>query len=136
MVAVQIAIGAVIRRERQLRRWRLRDVAVHTGLSVVYLGEIERGGKYPSAFVLEKIAAAFTMPMPELFVRVADELRGTLAASKPDVQWSIAAQSNGDTTAPDMLDALMERLGPDERRSVTDFGAFLLARRNAVREGQ
>ncbi len=92
MVAVQFAIGAVIRRERQLRDWRLRDLAARTGLSVVYLGEIERGGKYPSALVLEKVAAAFAMPMAELFARVAEELRGHPDRENAAIQFPIAAR--------------------------------------------
>jgi len=125
---VQHAIGAVIRRERQMRDWRLRDVAARTGLSVVYLGEIERGRKYPSAFVLEKVAAAFAMPVPELFARVAEELRGGATTSLPDVRFSAATDEPD--AAPDAMHTLMDRLGPGKRRTLADFGAFLLARRD------
>ena len=43
---------------------------------MVYLGEIERGKKYPSALVLERLASALDLTVPDLLEHVADELRG------------------------------------------------------------
>ena len=131
MVDVQRAVGAVIRRERQLRDWRLLDVAERTGLSVVYLGEIERGKKYPSATVLEKIAVAFALPMPELFALVAAELasRGGVSVTRPGRKPEIRFAANHADAAPGEMETLMRRLGPTERQTLADLGAFLLARR-------
>src|SRR5260370_40910000 len=69
-------MGAVIRRERRERGLTLKELAERAALSVVYIGELERGKKYPSAVVLERLAAALELPMPELLELVADEVRG------------------------------------------------------------
>src|SRR5262249_30365588 len=69
-------IGAVVRRERRERNLTLRDLAERSILSVVYLGEIERGKKYPSALVLERLAKGLDISVSDLLELFADELRG------------------------------------------------------------
>lgn len=76
MSDLQQQMGTTIRRERQALGLTLKDLAERAALSVVYLGEIERGKKYPSALVLEKLAEALELSMPDLLERVAEELRG------------------------------------------------------------
>ena len=76
MADLQHTVGAVIRRERRERRLTLKVLAERSALSVVYLGEIERGKKYPSAQVLEQLAKAIELDLAELLELVADELRG------------------------------------------------------------
>jgi transcriptional regulator with XRE-family HTH domain len=76
MEDLQQTMGAVIRRERRERHLTLKDLAERAGLSVVYLGEIERGKKYPSALVLERLAKALDLDVPDLLEYVADEMRG------------------------------------------------------------
>jgi transcriptional regulator with XRE-family HTH domain len=76
MVDLQQAVGVVIRRERRLRGMTLRELAERSALSTVYLGEIERGKKYPSALVLERLAQALGLTVPDLLELLADELRG------------------------------------------------------------
>src|SRR5262245_4181713 len=71
-------MGAVIRRERQERNLTLKELAQRSALSVVYLGEIERGKKYPSALVLERLAQALDLDVSDLLALVADELRAPL----------------------------------------------------------
>lgn len=73
-------IGAVIRRVRQDRSRTLKRVAKAAGLSVVYLGEIERGKKYPSAAVLERLAAALGIDLSDLLELVAEALRAEAPA--------------------------------------------------------
>lgn len=75
MADLQETIGAVIRRARQEAELTLKELSDKAILSVVYLGEIERGKKYPSALVLERLATALDLTVPELLERVADELR-------------------------------------------------------------
>src|SRR6476661_3605565 len=77
---LQETMGAVIRRARQERSLTLKALASEAGLSVVYLGEIERGKKYPSAPVLERLAAALDLELSDVLELVADELR---AESQP-----------------------------------------------------
>lgn len=75
MADLQETIGAVIRRARQEADLTLKELADRAILSVVYLGEIERGKKYPSALVLERLASALDLTVPDLLERVAEELR-------------------------------------------------------------
>ncbi|WP_376796352.1 helix-turn-helix domain-containing protein [Thermogemmatispora sp.] len=77
MADLQETLGKVIRRERQQRRLTMRELGERAGLSEIYVGEIERGQKYPSARVLESVAAALELEVAELLELVAAELRGT-----------------------------------------------------------
>ena len=76
MVDLQQALGAVIREERRIRRLTLRHLAASAAVSTVYLGEIERGKKYPSALVLERLCGALELSVSDVLERVAYELRG------------------------------------------------------------
>ena len=76
MADLQQTMGAVLRRERRERQLTLKELAERSSLSVVYLGEIERGKKYPSALVLERLADALDLNVSDLLELFADELRG------------------------------------------------------------
>lgn len=76
MADLQQTMGAVLRRERRERQMTLKELAERSSLSVVYVGEIERGKKYPSALVLERLAGALDMTVSDVLEIVADELRG------------------------------------------------------------
>ncbi|HLY29460.1 MAG TPA: helix-turn-helix transcriptional regulator [Ktedonobacterales bacterium] len=73
---LQRTIGAIIRRERRARALTLKELAERSIISVVYLGEIERGKKYPSPVVLERLAKGLELETPDLLELIADELRG------------------------------------------------------------
>ena len=75
MADLQRTMGVVIRRERHERDLTLKALAGRPALSVVYLGEIERGKKYPSALVLERLAEALDLDLSDLLALVADEMR-------------------------------------------------------------
>jgi transcriptional regulator with XRE-family HTH domain len=75
MADLQETLGAVIREERRKRRRTMKWLAEKAGLSLVYLGEIERGKKYPSALVLERVAWALDLPVAGLLELVAADLR-------------------------------------------------------------
>ncbi|HEX8731530.1 MAG TPA: helix-turn-helix transcriptional regulator [Ktedonobacterales bacterium] len=72
---LQTAVGAVIRRERHERGLTLKELATRAIISVVYLGEIERGKKYPSPVTLERLAEALDLTTPDLLERIAYTLR-------------------------------------------------------------
>jgi transcriptional regulator with XRE-family HTH domain len=76
MMDLQRTMGAVIRRERRERQLTLKDLAERSAISLVYLGEIERGKKYPSALVLERLAKSLDLGVPDLLEYVAEEMRG------------------------------------------------------------
>ncbi len=81
MADLQQTVGAVVRRERRKRKRTMKSLAQEAALSLVYLGEIERGKKYPSALVLERLADALGIAVADLLEMVAGELR--VAASLP-----------------------------------------------------
>ena len=56
-----MAINEELRNRRLCKCWRLRDVAMATGLSVSYLSNLERGRTEPSLKTLRKIAACYGM---------------------------------------------------------------------------
>ena len=72
---LQEILGKVIRQERQNRRMTIKDLGDKAGLSEIYVGEIERGQKYPSAKVLESIATALDLGIADLLELVAEEIR-------------------------------------------------------------
>ena len=76
MADLQQTVGAVIRKERRRRRRTMKSVAQEAAVSLVYLGEIEHGKKYPSALVLERLSQALGLAVSDLLVLVAMELRG------------------------------------------------------------
>src|SRR5579883_1711062 len=75
MADLQQTVGLVIRRERRLRGLTMKALARRAAVSLVYLGEIERGKKYPSALVLERLAEALDLDVSDVLGLVADDLR-------------------------------------------------------------
>jgi len=57
-----LALGKVIRTQRQLAQLSLRDLAALTDVSNAYLPQIERGMHEPSVRVLRSIAEALDLP--------------------------------------------------------------------------
>src|SRR5713226_7135820 len=76
MADLQEIIGRVIRRERQDRHLTIKELGDKAGLSEIYVGEIERGQKYPSAKVLESLAIALDLDVADLLEFMAEEIRG------------------------------------------------------------
>lgn len=83
MTDLQATLGLILRRERKSRRLTLRELADRAGVSLVYLGEIERGKKYPSALVVERLAAALELDVSDLLELVVAELRAAPAGGYP-----------------------------------------------------
>ena len=75
MADLQQTVGLVIRRERRLRGLTMKALAKRAAVSLVYLGEIERGKKYPSALVLERLAEALDLDVWDVLDLVASDLR-------------------------------------------------------------
>lgn len=75
MADLQETLGAVIRKERRSRHRTMGWLAEQAAISLVYLGEIERGKKYPSALILERLAWALGLPVHVVLELVAEELR-------------------------------------------------------------
>src|SRR2546429_7021530 len=86
MADLQEIIGRVIRRERQDRQLTIKELGDKAGLSEIYVGEIERGQKYPSARVLESLADALEMDVADLLEAMAEEIR---SEREPEVRNAI-----------------------------------------------
>jgi len=65
-VADRQEIGERIRRGRSERGWTLADLSVRTGIKVPNLSRLEKGKHLPSLETLEKMAAAFDLPVAAL----------------------------------------------------------------------
>lgn len=62
-----MTLGTAIRSIRKEHNFTLKDLAMHAGLSVTYLSELERDRINPSVNSVQKIAIAFHMPLNALF---------------------------------------------------------------------
>ena len=63
---VRAALAKNIKAFRGCRNWSQADLAEKSGLSIVYLSDIERGNKWPYLDTLVKIAGAFKIEVYEL----------------------------------------------------------------------
>ena len=64
---VATALGRRIRKLRQTRGWSQERLAEHAGLDRSYIAGIEVGARNPSLKALEKLAAALSVTISELF---------------------------------------------------------------------
>lgn len=127
MADLQQAMGTVIRRERRDRQMTLRELAERAALSEVYLGEVERGKKYPSAVVLERLAGALQLGVADLLELVADEVRGVPQPVTNAIGFVMPTQPG---MAPRItVKRLVNLLEPEEVATMAGLGAFFIARR-------
>ena len=79
------ALGAQVRRLRLDRRLSQEKLAELSGINPKYLGRIELGKSDPGAYVLVRLAAAFRVPIGELFetVRSAGSAQSTTHRVSP-----------------------------------------------------
>jgi transcriptional regulator with XRE-family HTH domain len=63
---VRLILAGNLKLYRGRRNWSQADLAEKSGLSVVYLSDIERGNKWPYLDTLVKLAEAFEMEVFEL----------------------------------------------------------------------
>ena len=127
MADLQEILGRVIRQERQNRRLTIKDLGEKSGLSEIYVGEIERGQKYPSATVLESLANALDLDIAELLELVAEAIRG---GREPQMTTAIGfALANPGQPRRTVVKRIVNMLDEGEVESVADFSAFLLSKR-------
>jgi transcriptional regulator with XRE-family HTH domain len=106
MADLQRTVGEVIRRERRNRRLTLKDLAERAIISVVYLGEIERGKKYPSPVVLERLAGALELEVSDLLELVAIEMRGPQPQMLRAIGFSQSARTSAAPTGGRVINLL------------------------------
>src|SRR5947209_6752888 len=128
---LQEILGKVIRQERQNRRLTIKDLGDKAGLSEIYVGEIERGQKYPSAKVLESIAGALDLDLADLLELMADEIRGE---RQPETVEAIGFTLPSTPGQPRRLvvKKIVNMLNEGDVESVADFSAFLLSKQQDI----
>jgi transcriptional regulator with XRE-family HTH domain len=60
-------LGKNLKLFRSRRNWSQADLAEHTGISLTFLGDIERGKKWPYPDTLTNLARALDIEVHELF---------------------------------------------------------------------
>jgi transcriptional regulator with XRE-family HTH domain len=128
MADLQEIMGRVIRRERQERRLTIKELGDKAGLSEIYVGEIERGQKYPSSKVLESIAGALDLDLADLLELMAEEIR---SERQPEAVQTIGFTLPSTPGQPRRLvvKKIVNMLDEGEAQSVADFSAYLLSKR-------
>lgn len=124
---LQEIIGRVIRRERQERQMTIKELGDKAGLSEIYVGEIERGQKYPSAKVLESLARALDMDIADLLELMAEEVRAEREPQHTNVIGFALPATPGQPRRL-VVKQMVNMLDDGEVDSIADFGAFLLSR--------
>jgi transcriptional regulator with XRE-family HTH domain len=119
---LQEIMGRVIRRERQDRQLTMKELGEKAGLSEIYIGEIERGQKYPSSKVLESLAQALDLDIADLLQLVAEEIRFERQPQQVNAIGFIVGQPRRQ-----VMRQMVNMLGDQELDTVTSFSAFLLS---------
>ena len=125
MADLQETLGAVLRRERRERGLTMKTLSERAALSEVYLSEVERGKKYPSALVLERLAEALGLAVPDLLELVADELRGPAPLTRA-IGFALPSKSGSPRVA---VKRIVQAMATEDVETMADLGAFLLSRR-------
>ena len=124
---LQEIIGRVIRRERQDRHLTIKELGDKAGLSEIYVGEIERGQKYPSSKVLESLAQALDVDIAELLELFAEEIR---QERMPEATRAIGFTLPSTSGQPRrmVVKKIVNLLEEGDVDSIADFSAFLLSK--------
>ena len=126
MSDLQEIVGRVIRRERQDRQLTIKELGEKAGLSEIYVGEIERGQKYPSSKVLESLAAALDLDMAELLELMAEEIRAEREPQTSAIGFTLPATPGQPRRL--VVKRIVNMLDEGDVASVADFSAFLLSK--------
>jgi len=127
MTDLQEIIGKVIRRERLDRQLTIKELGDKAGLSEIYVGEIERGQKYPSSKVLESIAQALDLDLADLLELMAEEIR---SERQPETVNAIGFTLPSTPGQPRRLvvKKIVNMLNEGDVESIANFSAFLLSK--------
>ncbi len=133
-VDLQEVIGRVIRRERQDRHLTIKELGDKAGLSEIYVGEIERGQKYPSAKVLESLAGAMELDMADVLELMAEEIRYERMKHLPQMTNSIGFTLPVTPNQPRRLviKKMVNMLTEGDIESVANFSEFLLSKHSSI----
>jgi transcriptional regulator with XRE-family HTH domain len=131
---LQEIIGRVIRRERQDRHLKIKELADKAGVSEIYIGEIERGQKYPSSTVLESIAHALELDIAEFLELMAEEIRSEREPQTASNAIGFTLPSTPGQPRRIAVKRIVNMLDEGDMESVANFSSFLLSRRTTPQE--
>jgi transcriptional regulator with XRE-family HTH domain len=114
--AVRLALGAALRRHREVTGRTLTAIAAEAGCSPAHLSEVERGRKDVSVEMLVAIAYALGVRVSRVYAEVA----GSLAPSPDEPRWPADPRAR--------LEMAAGQLSRDGLRAVAEFGAFMAMR--------
>jgi transcriptional regulator with XRE-family HTH domain len=131
MADLQEIIGRVIRRERQDRQLTIKELGDKAGLSEIYVGEIERGQKYPSSKVLENLAGALDLDMADLLELMAEEIRFERQPETVNAIGFVLPSTPGQPRRL-VVKRIVNMLNEGDVESVANFSAFLLSKQQDI----
>jgi transcriptional regulator with XRE-family HTH domain len=131
MADLQEIIGRVIRRERQDRQLTIKELGDKAGLSEIYVGEIERGQKYPSSKVLENLARALDLDMADLLEFMAEEIRFERQPETVNAIGFVLPSTPGQPRRL-VVKRIVNMLNEGDVESVANFSAFLLSKQQDI----
>src|SRR2546427_13259689 len=128
---LQQILGRVIRRERQYLHLTIKELGDKAGLSEIYVGEIERGQKYPSSKVLESLAQGLELDIADLLELMAEEIR---FERQPETANAIGFTLPSTPGQPRRLvvKKIVNMLDEGDVESVANFSAFLLSKQQDI----
>lgn len=124
---LQEVLGRVIRRERQERNLTIKELGEKAGLSEIYVGEIERGQKYPSSRVLESLAQALDLDIADLLELIAEEIRYEREPQHVNAIGFALPNLPGQPRRL-VVRKMVNMLDDGDIESVANFSAFLLSK--------
>ncbi len=128
MTSLEEIIGRVIRRERQDRRMTIKELGDKAGLSEIYVGEIERGQKYPSSKVLESLAKALDIDLADLLELMAEEIRYEREPQLATNAIGFTIPSTSGQPRRLIVKKMVNMLDEGAIESLADYSAFLLSK--------
>jgi transcriptional regulator with XRE-family HTH domain len=132
MAELEEIIGKVIRRERQDRRLTIKELGDKAGLSEIYVGEIERGQKYPSSNVLESLARALELDMADLLELMAEQIRFERQPEMVNNTIGFILPSTPGQPRRLVVKKIVNMLNEGDVESVANFSAFLLSKQQDI----
>lgn len=110
----------------------IKELGDKAGLSEIYVGEIERGQKYPSAKVLESLAQALGLDLAEFFELLADEIRSEREPQMVTNAIGFVLPSDHNQPRRLVVKRIVNMLDEGDVESIANFSAFLLSRRQDI----
>ena len=131
MTGLEEIIGRVVRRERQDRQMTIKELGEKAGLSEIYVGEIERGQKYPSSKVLESLANALEIDMADLLELMAVEIRFERQPEPANAIGFVLPSTPGQPRRL-VVKKIVNMLDEGDVESLANFSAFLLSKQQDI----